>query len=357
MSRGSGPVDSIESGPAARRHRRGGPREAPRDPEPHLVRHGGHHGQDLPHRERGAAAHERVRGRRRAQHRSPPASRGRLPPSRGRDRPRRDRRGGREHRVDRSRRRASRGAAERGRRSGARLLRPGRAATDGDRCERRAPAISIRGHLVGGELGIDADLAREALTNEIARPLGLRLEEAAHGVHTVVNSTMVRAVRAVSSEIGRDPSEFVLFAFGGSGPVHSALLARQGERAAPSSFPPHRASSAPSACSCPPSSTSTSRRSGAISRAPTRPSSKATFAGSRPRRARCCTGRASTTHRSRSGGWWTSGTPGQTSGNHGRGAGSRDHRGHAPFAVGRVSARSTRTPTATAPRKARRSRS
>ena len=82
-------------------------------------------------------------------------------------------------------------------------------------------------HLVGGELGIDADLAREALTNEIARPLGLRLEEAAHGVHTIVNSTMVRAVRAVSSEIGRDPSEFVLFAFGGSGPVHSALLARQ----------------------------------------------------------------------------------------------------------------------------------
>ena len=82
-------------------------------------------------------------------------------------------------------------------------------------------------YLVGGELEIDEDRARAALTDEIARPLGLRLDEAAHGVHTIVNSTMVRAVRAVSSEIGRDPSEFVLFAFGGSGPVHSALLARQ----------------------------------------------------------------------------------------------------------------------------------
>ena len=82
-------------------------------------------------------------------------------------------------------------------------------------------------YLVGGELEIDEDRARAALIDGIARPLGLRIDEAAHGVHTIVNSTMVRAVRAVSSEIGRDPSEFVLFAFGGSGPVHSALLARQ----------------------------------------------------------------------------------------------------------------------------------
>ena len=46
-------------------------------------------------------------------------------------------------------------------------------------------------------------------------------------MHTIVNSNMVRAVRAVSSEIGRDPGDFVLFAFGGSGPVHCAALARE----------------------------------------------------------------------------------------------------------------------------------
>jgi N-methylhydantoinase A len=84
-------------------------------------------------------------------------------------------------------------------------------------------------YLVGGELEIDADLARRALHDEIAGPLGMSLEQAAFGIHTIVNATMVRAVRAVSSEIGRDPNEFVLFAFGGSGPVHSATLAREAE--------------------------------------------------------------------------------------------------------------------------------
>ena len=84
-------------------------------------------------------------------------------------------------------------------------------------------------YLVGGELEIDSDLANRVLNDEIARPLGLDLEVAALGVHTIVNSMMVRAVRAVSSEVGRDPKEFVLFAFGGSGPVHSATLAREAE--------------------------------------------------------------------------------------------------------------------------------
>lgn len=84
-------------------------------------------------------------------------------------------------------------------------------------------------YLVGGELEIDAELANRVLGDAIARPLGLDLEAAALGVHTVINSTMVRAVRAVSSEIGRDPREFVLFAFGGSGPVHSATLAREAD--------------------------------------------------------------------------------------------------------------------------------
>ena len=80
-------------------------------------------------------------------------------------------------------------------------------------------------YLVGGELKIDADLSLAVLRDKIAGPLGLDLDAAAFGIHTVVNSTMVRAVRAVSSEIGRDPKDFVLFAFGGSGPVHSATLA------------------------------------------------------------------------------------------------------------------------------------
>lgn len=83
------------------------------------------------------------------------------------------------------------------------------------------------GYLAGGDLVIDGELARRAVQDRIAGPLRLSLEEAAHGIHTVVNSNMVRAIQAVSSEIGRDPRDFALFAFGGSGPVHAASLAVQ----------------------------------------------------------------------------------------------------------------------------------
>lgn len=84
-------------------------------------------------------------------------------------------------------------------------------------------------YLVGGELSIDYEAARRAVADHIAGPLGLDLESAASGIHRIVNATMVRAVRAVSSEIGRDPKDFVLFAFGGSGPVHAGNLARDAE--------------------------------------------------------------------------------------------------------------------------------
>jgi N-methylhydantoinase A len=51
------------------------------------------------------------------------------------------------------------------------------------------------------------------------------VHEAAYGVHEVANAAMVRAVQAVTSEIGRAPADFTMIAFGGSGPVHAASLA------------------------------------------------------------------------------------------------------------------------------------
>ncbi len=80
-------------------------------------------------------------------------------------------------------------------------------------------------HLLGGDFPIDRELAREAVTRNVAFPLGLSEVDAAHGIHLLVNSNMARALRAVSSERGRDPRRFVLFSFGGSGPVHAAGLA------------------------------------------------------------------------------------------------------------------------------------
>ena len=81
-------------------------------------------------------------------------------------------------------------------------------------------------HLVGGDLRLDADAACRALHERVAQPLGLTLDEAAYGIHLVANSNMMRAVRAVSSQRGRDPRGYALFAFGGNGPVHAVELAR-----------------------------------------------------------------------------------------------------------------------------------
>ena len=80
--------------------------------------------------------------------------------------------------------------------------------------------------LLGGDLPMDAAAAAEALDRHIATPLGLPRLEAAAGVHRVANATMQRAIRSVTIERGRDPRDFVLIAFGGSGPVHAAHLAQ-----------------------------------------------------------------------------------------------------------------------------------
>jgi N-methylhydantoinase A len=78
----------------------------------------------------------------------------------------------------------------------------------------------------GGAMTLDVDAARRAIEERLARPLGLSLEQAAWGVHAIVNSNMELATRVVSIERGRDPRALALVAFGGSGPVHGCRLAQ-----------------------------------------------------------------------------------------------------------------------------------
>ncbi|MGD9614093.1 MAG: hydantoinase/oxoprolinase family protein [Alphaproteobacteria bacterium] len=80
-------------------------------------------------------------------------------------------------------------------------------------------------HLVGGALKLDADRARAAIADRIARPLGMSVAEAAYGAHLIAASNMIRALKAVSSERGRDPREYALVAFGGNGPIFAAGMA------------------------------------------------------------------------------------------------------------------------------------
>jgi N-methylhydantoinase A len=79
--------------------------------------------------------------------------------------------------------------------------------------------------IAGATVPIDREAARAAIARELADPLGLTVEEAAFGVTRVANATMMRALRAVSTERGRDPREHTLVAFGGGGPLHAAAIA------------------------------------------------------------------------------------------------------------------------------------
>ena len=81
------------------------------------------------------------------------------------------------------------------------------------------------GHLVGGALKLDAEASRRAIAEKIAGPLGMSVEAAAHGAHLIAASNMIRALKAVSSERGRDPREYALVGFGGNGPVFAAGMA------------------------------------------------------------------------------------------------------------------------------------
>jgi N-methylhydantoinase A len=79
--------------------------------------------------------------------------------------------------------------------------------------------------IAGGTLRIDVDAARRAIADRVGTPLSRSIEDSAFGIHTIANANMIRALRSVTIERGRDPSEFTLCAFGGSGPVHAAHIA------------------------------------------------------------------------------------------------------------------------------------
>jgi N-methylhydantoinase A len=79
--------------------------------------------------------------------------------------------------------------------------------------------------LAGGTVALDAEAAREAVETKLARPLGLATEVAAFGAVEIATASMIRAIRAVSSERGRDPRDFALVAFGGNGGIFGPLVA------------------------------------------------------------------------------------------------------------------------------------
>jgi N-methylhydantoinase A len=82
-------------------------------------------------------------------------------------------------------------------------------------------------HFLGGEMKLDVAAAERALKAKIADPLGMGVVDAAEGILRIAATTMSYAVKGVTTERGFDAGDFVLFAYGGAGPLHAVEVARE----------------------------------------------------------------------------------------------------------------------------------
>lgn len=80
--------------------------------------------------------------------------------------------------------------------------------------------------LLGGHLKLHHHLAVRAIRSLSSR-LGTSVDKTAESILRIVNSNMSKALSLVSLERGRDPRNYTLIAFGGSGPIHSCDLAEE----------------------------------------------------------------------------------------------------------------------------------
>jgi N-methylhydantoinase A len=80
-------------------------------------------------------------------------------------------------------------------------------------------------NFLGGTMRLDAEAAHRAV-GRIASSLGLGIHDAAAGITRIVDNQMADLVRRMSLYRGYDPRDFVVFAFGGAGPVHAGLYAQ-----------------------------------------------------------------------------------------------------------------------------------
>ena len=83
------------------------------------------------------------------------------------------------------------------------------------------------GTYAGGSARLDKELARNAMADKVATPLGLSVEEAAAGVVRLVEQNLLHAVERISIQRGIDPRRFTLVPCGGAGPMHGASVGRK----------------------------------------------------------------------------------------------------------------------------------
>ena len=80
---------------------------------------------------------------------------------------------------------------------------------------------------LGGEMTLNLEAAARAMEEKICQPLGLTLTEAADGILRIATASMAHVVRQVTTDRGLDAADFAMIAYGGAGPLHATMVARE----------------------------------------------------------------------------------------------------------------------------------
>ncbi|MCW5689444.1 MAG: hydantoinase/oxoprolinase family protein [Pseudolabrys sp.] len=80
---------------------------------------------------------------------------------------------------------------------------------------------------LGGEMKLDLAGATKAIEQRIGKALDLGTLQAADGILRVAVTKMAHMVRWVTTERGLDAADFAMVAYGGAGPLHAAMIARE----------------------------------------------------------------------------------------------------------------------------------
>ena len=80
-------------------------------------------------------------------------------------------------------------------------------------------------YFLGGRQELNVRRAERAIKRHVAQPLDLSVEEAAYRIRELIDGEMGQEIHKQTAMKGYDPKEFVLFAFGGAGPVHACNYA------------------------------------------------------------------------------------------------------------------------------------
>ncbi|HJT60980.1 MAG TPA: hydantoinase/oxoprolinase family protein [Burkholderiales bacterium] len=81
-------------------------------------------------------------------------------------------------------------------------------------------------NFAGGRMKLDKASALREISM-VGKSIGLSPMETAAGICRIVELQMADVIRKVTVEKGYDPRDFVLFAFGGAGPAHAGVFARE----------------------------------------------------------------------------------------------------------------------------------